>query len=117
MVQVHSDLITDREVALWFLGWHARNVPFHEAHFSRTRAAIKQKGGCQPTASRQIGNYVGFALLQTVRDLLTLVILTDFRVDTNSFVAGALAATLAFFVAFSELIKLFFSIVINQVLL
>jgi hypothetical protein len=43
---------------------------------------------------------------------LTLVILTDFRVDTNSFVAGALAATLAFFVAFSELIKLFFSIVI-----
>jgi hypothetical protein len=24
VVQVHSDLITDREVALWFLGWHAR---------------------------------------------------------------------------------------------
>ena len=26
VVQVHSDLITDREVALWFLGWHARTV-------------------------------------------------------------------------------------------
>jgi hypothetical protein len=29
--------------------------------------------------------------------------------------AGTLVTTLAFFVAFSELIKLFFSIVINQV--
>jgi hypothetical protein len=41
-------------------------------------------------------------------------ILVTFRVDTNSFVAGALVTTLAFFVTFSELIKLFFSIVINH---
>jgi len=26
VVQVHADFITDLEVALWFLGWHARNV-------------------------------------------------------------------------------------------
>jgi hypothetical protein len=47
--------------------------------------------------------------------LIALAILKFcFRVDPNSFVAGALAATLAFFVVFSELIKLFFSIVINH---
>jgi hypothetical protein len=47
-------------------------------------------------------------------DLVAFAILVTLRVDTPSFVAGALATTLAFFVAFSELIKLFFSIVINH---
>jgi small-conductance mechanosensitive channel len=47
-------------------------------------------------------------------DLVAFFILLTFRVDTSSFVAGALVTTLAFFVAFSELIKLFFSIVINH---
>jgi hypothetical protein len=61
-------------------------------------------------------NYVGFALLQTTRDFLKAlaILATCFRVDTNSFVAGALAVTSAFFVVFSEPIKLFFSIVINH---
>jgi hypothetical protein len=44
----------------------------------------------------------------------TFAILAIFRVETPSFVAGALETTLAFFVAFSELIKLFLSIVINH---
>jgi len=45
--------------------------------------------------------------------LTNLAILAYFRVDTSSFFAGA-AATLAFFIVFSEVIKLFFSIVINR---
>jgi len=49
-----------------------------------------------------------------IRTLLAFFNLTTFRVDTPSFVAGVLVTTLAFFVAFSELIKLFFSIVINH---
>jgi hypothetical protein len=27
VVQVHADFVADLEVALRFLGWHARNVP------------------------------------------------------------------------------------------
>ena len=26
VMQVHADFVTDRELALWFLGWHARTV-------------------------------------------------------------------------------------------
>jgi len=45
--------------------------------------------------------------------VLTFAYLLAFRVEIASFFAGA-AATLAFFVVCSELIKLFFSIVINH---
>jgi hypothetical protein len=45
---------------------------------------------------------------------VAFAIRATFRVETPSFVAGVLAATLAFFVVFSELIRLFFSIVINH---
>jgi hypothetical protein len=52
--------------------------------------------------------------LGPIRTLFTFEYLLAFRVEIASFVAGALVTTLAFFVAFSELIKLFFSIVINH---
>jgi len=58
-----------------------------------------------------------FASLQrtgVIRDLSILASFLTFRVEIASFVAGVLATTLAFFVVFSELIKLFFSIVINH---
>ena len=61
--------------------------------------------------------FTNFALLYTPRSVGDLPILTSFltfRVETPSFVTGALVTTLAFFVAFNELIKLFFSIVINH---
>ena len=63
----------------------------------------KQKGDCQATASPQMWfSYTGFILV---------FCRFTFRV-VASFLTGAVT-TLAFFVAFSELIKLFFSIVIN----
>ena len=68
-------------------GWHSPN----------------KKGDCQATASPQMWfSYTGFILV---------FCRFTFRV-VASFLTGAVT-TLAFFVAFSELIKLFFSIVIN----
>jgi len=72
----------------------------------------KQKGDCRATVSRQMFTISRCYIRGSSLALSTLAYLLVFRVDTSSFLAGAVT-TLAFFVAFSELIKLFFSIVIN----
>ena len=102
-MEVHADFVADLELALDSL------------------AGIAQKKGRLPTGNLPSSLGDGFsptfcqAQEQSLNGQCGLRIFT-FRVDAPSFLAGAVA-TLAFFVAFSELIKLFFSIVINQVLL